>query len=100
MIPLAAELKEEITLRRAVETSAASSPNPDAVEVQVSVLIEQINFELEVARRERRAVRASVNIPLNVREKYLPALAIVRTFLVARGYSVSINADTLTISWA
>lgn len=100
MIPFAIELKEELALRRAVESAAASAPNPDAAEVQVAVLLDQIEYEIEVARRERRAIRTSVNVFFNLREKHNASLNQLRLFLVARGYSITVNTDTVTISWA
>lgn len=100
MIPFASELKEELALRRAVESAADSAPNPDAAEVQVIVLLAQIGHEIEAARSERRAIRTSVDIPFNLREKHNASLNQLRLFLVARGYVVTVNADTVTISWA
>lgn len=99
MIPTAAELKEELVFRRAVESAASSAPNPDAAEVQVLVLLDQIALEIEQARNERRAVRASVDIPFNFRERHNASLNQLRLFLVARGYSITVNPGTITISW-
>lgn len=100
MIPLASELKEELVLRRAIEVAAETAPNPDAAELQALVLLDQIAFEIEVARRERRAVRNSVDVPFNLREKHNPSLSQLRQFLIARGYAITVNVDTVTISWA
>lgn len=94
------ELKEELALRRAVESAANSAPNPDAAETQITVLLDQIKIELEVARREKRPGRASVTIPFNSRERHVPALTALQLFLVARGYAVTVNPGTIIISWS
>lgn len=100
MIPTANELRAELSMRRAMELATNSAPNPDAAEVQALVLLDQVEFEIERARQERRSVRTSVDVPLNTQEKHNASLHQLRLFLVARGYSVTVNNDTLTISWA
>lgn len=99
MIPLAADLKQEIAFLREMELAAVNAPNPDASEVQVITLLDQISFEIEIARRERRRARTSVDIPFNSREKHNPSMVLLRQFLVARGYAMTINSDTITVSW-
>lgn len=87
-------------MRRAVETAANSAPNPDAAEAHAMVLLDYVEMEIERARRERRSIRTSVEIPLNVSEKHNASLNQLRLFLVARGYAITVNAATVTVSWA
>lgn len=100
MIPFASELKEELAMRRAVESAADAAPNPDAAEAHAMVLLDQVAFEIERARRERRSIRTSVEIPLCLQSKHNASLAQLRSFLVARGYAITVNNDTVTVSWA
>lgn len=99
MIPQASELKEELALRRAIEVAAQSAENPESAEIQSLVLLDLVKFELEVARRERRSARTSVDIPFNLRERHIPSLNQLRQFLIARGYSINLGNDFVTISW-
>lgn len=99
MIPSAGQLQEELALRRAIEAAADSAPNPDAAELQALVLLDQIEFEIRRALNERRSIRRSVDIPFNLREKHNPSLNQVRLFLIGRGYEITVNTDTVTISW-
>lgn len=99
MIPSALQLQEELAVRRAIETAADSAPSPDAAEFQALVLLDQIEYEIRRAMNERRSIRTSVEIPFNFSEKHNASLNQVRLFLVARGYTVTVNTDTVTISW-
>lgn len=99
IIPSAGQLQEEVALRRAIEAAADSAPNPTAAELQAVVLLEQIEYELRRALNERRSLRRSVEVPLNLREKHNPSLNVVRLFLIEKGYTIVVNTDTVTISW-
>jgi len=100
MIPNAIELKEEIQLRRSIEAAADSASNPAVAEAQALVLLERIKYELEKARQNQRTTQTSIDISINVREKHNESLSQLRQFLIARGYSLTINADTITLSWS
>lgn len=99
MIPLATEIRAEIALRRDFELAADGAPNRQAAEAQSIILLEQIQYALEIARKERRSGRTGVQIPLNALERHSPSLELIRLFLVAKGYSVSVGADFVTVSW-
>jgi hypothetical protein len=100
MIPSATVLQEELALRRAIESAADSAPSPDAAERQALVLMDRIEYEIRQAIQERRVIRTSVEVPFNFREKHNASLNQLRLFLLAKGYSVTVNTDTVTISWA
>lgn len=99
MIPTAGQLQEELALRRNIELASDSAPNPIAAELQALVLLEQIEYEFRRALNERRSLRRSVDVPINLREKHSPSLNQVRLFLIGRGYEITVNTDTVTISW-
>lgn len=99
MIPTAGQLQEELALRRAIELASDSAPRPDSAELQALVLLDQIEYEIRRALQERRSIRSSVEVPINLREKHNPSLNQVRLFLIERGYAITVNTDTVTISW-
>ena len=100
MIPLASELRSELTFRKDVVTESRKESESDTVAAQFRLVLDLIEAEILRVLREKEFLATEIFIQINPKHRSSFVFDRLKLYLSSRGYTLTLGAESITVSWS